>query len=301
MTINVIYYFCNRYKLNNYDTNKRQSLNKQSTLMKKSHFLTIAFAALAMVSCGNKTDNANNTEDSATVEDSTIVSGVPQELQPTVEALISNFNQNVDKNDANALATTLADMQVVYKNLVDEGKLEEAKTYGQAIQKYVSEHASELKAMAEGNNNIPSLVEGVKNLPVSAETTIEEAKQAVISTVVSKASPEIAKGATILNNAQQTAEAVKNAPEAIKDAAETAAENTVNSAIDNAKAKVQAKADNAKAKADNAKAAVEQEKATTKAAYEKGKANAKAIIESGKAQVEAAKALNAKIQKEGKK
>lgn len=161
--------------------------------MKKSHFLTIAFAALAMVSCGNKNDNANNTEDSTTIEeDSTIVSGVSQELQPTLEALISNFNQNVDKNDANALATTLADMQVVYKNLVDEGKLEEAKTYGQAIQKYVSEHANELQAMAEGNN-IPSLVEGVKNLPVSAETTIEEAKQAVISTVVSKASPEIAK------------------------------------------------------------------------------------------------------------
>lgn len=155
--------------------------------MKKSHFLTIAFAALAMVSCGNKNDNANNTEDSTTIEeDSTIVSGVSQELQPTLEALISNFNQNVDKNDANALATTLADMQVVYKNLVDEGKLEEAKTYGQAIQKYVSEHANELQAMAEGNKNIPSLVEGVKNLPVSAETTIEEAKQAVISTVVSK-------------------------------------------------------------------------------------------------------------------
>lgn len=113
-------------------------------------------------------------------------------MQPTLEALISNFNQNVDKNDANALATTLADMQVVYKNLVDEVKLEEAKTYGQAIQKYVSEHANELQAMAEVNN-IPSLVEGVKNLPVSAETTIEEAKQAVISTVVSKASPEIAK------------------------------------------------------------------------------------------------------------
>ena len=255
--------------------------------MKKSHFLTIAFAALAMVSCGNKNDNANNTEDSTTIEeDSTIVSGVSQELQPTVEALISNFNQNVDKNDANALATTLADMQVVYKNLVDEGKLEEAKTYGQAIQKYVSEHANELQAMAEGNNNIPSLVEGVKNLPVSAETTIEEAKQAVISTVVSKASPEIAKGASILNNAQQAAEAAKNAPEAIKNAAETAAENTVNSA---------------KAKADNAKAAVEQEKATTKAAIERGKANAKAIIESGKAQVEAAKALNAKIQEAGKK
>lgn len=140
--------------------------------------------------------------------------------------------------------------------------------------------------MAEGNNNIPSLVEGVKNLPVSAETTIEEAKQAVISTVVSKASPEIAKGASILNNAQQAAEAAKNAPEAIKNAAETAAENTVNSA---------------KAKADNAKAAVEQEKATTKAAIERGKANAKAIIESGKAQVEAAKALNAKIQEAGKK
>lgn len=103
--------------------------------MKKSHFLTIAFAALAMVSCGNKNDNANNTEDSTTVEeDSTIVSCVSQELQPTLEALISNFNQNVDKNDANALATTLADMQVVYKNLVDEGKLEEAKTYGQAGQ-----------------------------------------------------------------------------------------------------------------------------------------------------------------------
>lgn len=263
--------------------------------MKKSHFLTIAFAALAMVSCGNKNDNANNTEDSTTIEeDSTIVSGVSQELQPTLEALISNFNQNVDKNDANALATTLADMQVVYKNLVDEGKLEEAKTYGQAIQKYVSEHANELQAMAEGNNTIPALVEGVKNLPVSAETTIEEAKQAVISTVVSKASPEIAKGASILNNAQQAAEAAKNAPEAIKNAAETAAENT-------AKAKVQEKANNAKAKADNAKAAVEQEKATTKAAIERGKANAKAIIESGKAQVEAAKAVNAKIQEAGKK
>lgn len=56
-----------------------------------------------------------------------------------------------------------------------------------------------------------------------------------------------------------------------------------------------------KAKADNAKAAVEQEEATTKAAIERGKANAKAIIESGKAQVEAAKALNAKIQEAGKK
>ena len=43
--------------------------------MKKSHFLTIAFTALAMVGCGNKTDNANNTEDSATVEDSTRLSG----------------------------------------------------------------------------------------------------------------------------------------------------------------------------------------------------------------------------------
>ena len=60
--------------------------------MKKSHFLTIAFAALAMVSCGNKNDNANNTEDSTTIEEakqaiiSTVVSKASPEIVKIQEA-----------------------------------------------------------------------------------------------------------------------------------------------------------------------------------------------------------------------
>lgn len=240
--------------------------------MKKSNFLTFALATLALVSCGNKTQTQTSDADSVQIETTDTTATLSADIKPTVDALISNFANSVEQNDANALTKTLADMQVVYKNLVDNGKVDEAKAYAKSVQEYLKSQTDELNAMTNGNSNITSLVQGVINLPSTAEATVEDAKKAVVADVIKMASPTVAKGATIVENtkeaaakAEKTVEAVKNAPETAKKVAEQAATNVANQA----KATAQKKVDDAKAaaqkKVDDAKNKVEEDKAKAKA------------------------------------
>lgn len=233
--------------------------------MNRSKFLTLAFAALAFASCGNKAENQTQGNDSLNIADTETVATLSSETQSTIDALIANFKSSVENNDANTLSTTLADMQVVYKNLVDNGKLEEAKSYGTSIQEFINEHTNEVKAMAEGNSTITSLVEGVKNLPTSAAATAEEAKQAIVNDVVNMASPAVAKGSTVVNAVKETADAVKNAPEAAKATAEQVAKTAVDNAKTAAQNKVDAAKTSAQAKVEAEKAKIEAEKAKAKA------------------------------------
>lgn len=270
--------------------------------MKKVIIFATAIA-LTLASCGNKTqgnaadaDSAAATEnvDSASAEntegEAVDKTALSTDTKATITQLGAQLQKAIAAKDNKATITTLANLQTIYKNLVAQGKLDEAKAYGASIKNLVSENAESIKNAAEGNVTILQLIDGVKNLPTSAATTAEQAKAAISNDVTSLASPVIAKGQTALATAKAAEEAIKNAPAAAKTAAEaaankavndakTAAENKVNSEVQKAnekataaanaaKAKAEAKVNEAKAKNDAAKA-----KAAAKVNEAKQKAN----------------------------
>ena len=262
----------------------------------KKVFILAAAIALTLASCGNKTQgNAADADSSAATEnvDSASASAENTEGEDASEAALSddskatitNLGSQLQKaiatKDSKATITTLANLQTIYKNLVAQGKLDEAKAYGSSIKKLISENAESIKNVAEGNTTILQLIDGVKNLPTSAATTADQAKAAISNDVTNLASPVIAKGQTALATAKAAEEAIKNAPAAAKTAAEaaankavndakTAAENKVNSEVQKANSKATAAANAAKAKAE---AKVNEAKAKNEAA--KAKAAAK--------------------------
>lgn len=220
----------------------------------------VAVAALVFTGCGNKSQGDSSATDSTNVTE--IVSepvdetAITEESKSTINNLSAELQKAIDSKDNQAVINVLANLQTIYKNLADKGNLEEAKAYGATIKQYVNSKADELKTVAEGNVTIAQLIEGVKNLPTSAATTAEEAKAAIKSDVTNLATPAIAKGQTVIENAEAAAEAVKNAPAAVKAAAEEAAtkavndvKNSVNERISEEKAKNDAKVQEAKQKA----------------------------------------------------
>lgn len=174
--------------------------------MKKTFMMAMAAMALTLASCGNQTKKASEAVDS--LGDMMAVS---PEVQATTDSLTSALTSQLDKNDASTLTTTLAALQAKYAELVKSGKLDEAKKYASQVQKFIKEHADKIKSVAAGNATIAALVEGVKNLPTSAEATADEAAAAVKGDVQS-----------VVNNAKATAaektnEAVENTKEAARE------------------------------------------------------------------------------------
>ncbi|MCI6617907.1 MAG: hypothetical protein MSD82_03535 [Prevotella sp.] len=191
--------------------------------MRKFLLMFVAATALVLASCGNKTNaGAAKEADSAAVDSGTAAALAP-ELQGTFDALTNQLTSDVESKNPSKIVASLANLQVIFKNLVESGKLEEAKSYGNAIKQFVSDHADAIKSAAAGNATIASLIEGVQNLPTSAEATAEDAKAAVVSDVTKLASPAVAKGATTIENAKAAVDAVKDAPDAAKAAVETKA------------------------------------------------------------------------------
>ena len=140
-------------------------------------------------------------------------------------------------------------MQATYKALVNAGQLDEAKAYGQSIKNFLAENAESIKAVTEGNTTIADLVNGIKNLPTSAETTAEQAKQAVTDDAVSLAAPYIQKAAQTAATVEAAKAALQSAPEAAKkivenvpEAAKEAAKTAATKAVNNAKAAAEKKA-----------------------------------------------------------
>lgn len=146
--------------------------------MNKS-ILFAAVLALGLASCSNKTQNAEAQADSTeVVADSAAV--LSEETQSTVDQLSGELTKAIEAKDSKAITTTLTTLQATYKQLVEAGKLEEAKKYGEAIKQLVGEKAEAIKSAAAGDvDAISALVNSVKNLPTTAETTAEEAKAAV--------------------------------------------------------------------------------------------------------------------------
>ena len=216
--------------------------------MKKSYFLSLCLAALTFGSCGDSKQVKVGSDEAVAADSVVSVEGLSEGINSTLTALQGELTSCIEKKDVSAVVTTLANMQVIYKNLVEEGKLEEAKVYGDAIKTFVSENAEQLKEIARGNTTVSSLIEGVKNLPTSAEATVDEAKKAVVSDIVNLAAPSIAKGETTAKAVTEAVEAVQNAPENIKAAATEAA----NKAVSDAKAAAAEKVNSEVEKAANA-------------------------------------------------
>ena len=152
--------------------------------MKKA-FVFAAALALTFSSCGNKTQNtAANADSAAVVANEEGGAELSEDNKTTIDNLTAELQKAIDAKDAKTTISVLANLQTIYKNLAEEGKLEEAKAYGSAIKKFVNDNAESLKTIASGNSTVESLVNGIINLPTSAAATAEDAKAAITSDVV---------------------------------------------------------------------------------------------------------------------
>ncbi len=221
--------------------------------MKKA-FLFAAAIALTMASCGNKTQQGTAAEgDSTAVENNEATTDgaatpLTGETQQTVEQITTQLQKAIEAKDSKAATTALTQLQTKYQELVNAGKLDEAKAYGEAIKKVVSDNAETLKNVASGNATVSSLIDGINSLPTAANTTAEQAQAA--AKAISNAPAAVKEAAANAAN-----EAVNNAKQAAKDkAAEEVqkASNKASNAVDNAKQKANEKVEEAKQKAANA-------------------------------------------------
>ena len=261
--------------------------------MKKAIIFAAALA-LTFSSCGNKTQNtAANADSAAAVANEEGGAELSADDQTTIDNLTAELQKAIDAKDAKTTISVLANLQTIYKNLAEEGKLEEAKAYGSAIKKLVNDNAESLKTIASGNSTVESLVNGIINLPTSAAATAEDAKAAITSDVVKLASPAIAKGETVVETAKAAAEMVKNAPESVKNAAKSAVNNAASTAENAAKTAVDDAANKANAAAAEGKKKLEEKRNADrqKAAEKVNEANKKANEAVNKAADKALKGL----------
>jgi len=190
--------------------------------MKKLIFMAVAIAAMTFASCGNKSNNVQAEADSTTVET------LEESTLAFADSLTNLVNQSVEAKDGKQIEGVLAQLQAKYAELVQAGKLEEAKAYASKVQEFINEHADAIKSAVNGNTTISSLVDGIASLPTSASATAEEAAAAVKSDVMD-----------IANSAKENAEnAVKEAVDEQVDAAKEAVNDAANKAVDAAKSKV---------------------------------------------------------------
>lgn len=229
--------------------------------MKKGFLAIAAAAALVLSSCGDTKKNAEaaaGAADQAAAVEAVDTAALSDDTNAAIATLTAQVEQAVKNKDPKVLITSLATLQATYKALVNAGQLDEAKAYGQSIKNFLAENAESIKTVTDGNTTIADLVNGIKNLPTTAETAAEQAKQAVTDDAVNLAAPYIQKAAqtaatveaakAALQSAPEAAKKiVENVPEAAKEAAKTAATNAVN----NAKAAAEKKANEEVTKAQN--------------------------------------------------
>lgn len=196
--------------------------------MKK--IVLFACVAFALASCGNK---AASTE-AEVQEDSVVVNLVlPADAEEVTSAL--------ETKDPAKIEAALTKAKDVYAKLVEEGKVEEAKKYALKVQEFIANNSESIKSAAN-NATVASLVDGIKNLPTSAEATAADAVAAVKADA--KTVGDAAKGAAEAA-ATNAANSAKAAADAKVNEAKSAAESKVNEAQQKAAGKVNEAADKA--------------------------------------------------------
>ena len=192
--------------------------------MKKIFFFA-TLAVLALASCGNKT-----AQDAEGLDTAAVALEVPAEA----ETAITELTEQLTAGDADKMTVALASVQTTYAELVNSGKLDEAKKYASAVQEFVKENAEKIKKFANANDAITKLVDGVVALPTSVETTAEEAAAAVdadAKSIVEKIQRDAEE------TAEEAVEGVKEEVNAKVDAAKEKVNQKVNEKVEEAKTK----------------------------------------------------------------
>ena len=216
----------------------------------KKILLVACVAVLAFASCGNKTAPAADVDSTATEVN----------VDEKVDEAVALVQKQLEGTDAEGLKGAVANLQTVYGQLVEEGKLDEAKAYASKIQEFVATNAEAIQKVANGETTILQLIEGVKNLPTNAEATAEDALNAVQADA--KTIADAAKDAAV-NAAEEQVDAAKEAaaakvaeataPAAAKVAEAAAKVDEAANKVNEANKKVEEKVEQAKAVNDAAK------------------------------------------------
>ena len=194
-------------------------------------FISVAFAAMSFVSCGNKSAANAEGADSAAQEEVEVA---------TADELVSSLDEAVAAGEVEGTETAVANFNESIQKLADAGKTVEAQELIEKLKAYIADNKAAITAV------VPSLVEKVEALP----TDVNEAVTALGESVKANAAEK----------ANEIVEGVENKAQEQVDAAKAKAQEEV----DAAKAKVQEKVDETKAKAqEQVKAA--QDKAKEKA------------------------------------
>ena len=221
----------------------------------KKIMLFVCAAALTFTSCGNKTKA--DTEATDSVVEAT-------GAQTPADSIISVISTQLESADPATVQASLETVEATYAQLVESGDLEGAKTYASAVQKFIDENSEKLNTVAKGETTVASIINAVKNLPTSAETTAEAAAAAVKSDAqtLANAAVDAAKATAeqkvneakteVANKVNEAkTQAVKKVTEAAAPAVQKATEAATAAAA--AKAKVDEKKSQAKATVDAAK------------------------------------------------
>lgn len=225
----------------------------------KKIFLFACVAALTLASCGNKTKANAEAEATDSVATETTVE------QAQADSIISVISSQLESNDPATVQKSLETVKETYAKLVESGDVEAAKTYASAVQEFIDNNSEKINTVAKGETTVVSLINGIKNLPTSAETTAEAAAVAVKSDAetVANAAVDVAKATAEQKVNEAKAEAANKVNEAksaavqkVTEAATPAVQKATEAAAkaSAAKAKADEKASQAKATVDAAKA-----------------------------------------------
>ena len=168
--------------------------------MKKIAMFAIGIVSMCMVSCGGSTKSETVDADSVSVE-TTDTTNIVSDLDKVTAALESG-----NSKDAEAEVKKL---QEKIQQLAESGDTETAKAYALQLQQWFDKNKEKVEEAAKNGATIGQLVDAVKNLP-----------------------------STIVDNANDAADAAKADAETIKEATKQQAEEAKQAAVEEAENKV---------------------------------------------------------------
>ena len=168
--------------------------------MKKIAMFAIGIVSMCMVSCGGSTKSETVDADSVSVE-TTDTTNIVSDLDKVTAALESG-----NSKDAEAEVKKL---QEKIQQLAESGDTETAKAYALQLQQWFDKNKEKVEEAAKNGATIGQLVDAVKNLP-----------------------------STIVDNANDAADAAKADAETIKEATKQQAEEAKQAAVEKAENKV---------------------------------------------------------------
>ena len=182
--------------------------------MKRIAMFAMCIAAMCMVSCGGSTKSETVDADSVSVEtaDST---NIVSDLDEVTTALESGNSEAVEAG--------VQKLQEKIQQLAESGDTETAKAYALQLQEWYDKNKEKVEEVPKNGATVGHLVDAVKNLP-----------------------------STIVDNANDAANAAKADAETVKKAAKQQAEEAKKAAVEEAENKVNEAAEKATEKANEA-------------------------------------------------